>query len=584
MYGRFDYYGVADLDQEMSLEEARRPKGLPKVGSRVKFQPNPMSYAMYSSDHRKMLPRKGGVGTVTTVQIPGGKKHYMPGPGGGLLYVKWDDGGVCGVAPQDIVKVSGGGTPPLPSKPKGGGRKARSKGPKMTFSYGSVPIGTSEGVDFDWQASIAEAKGKAVVSRDERKPAIVAAFKKLTKARKVTQVRDLGGGVFSANCLSKAVGGEGKVCRIRLDLATNKGELLDEAGGRFPVGSKETRKGGEFVKTGKRKWIRVNKAMLKGTGKRIRGGGLDETQGPEDDSVRDMWDRQVAEARSKSLGKGKYEYKGKEGVWRTIKGGDRVFFPDDKSAPMAMQGPKDKKPGLLKRIAGGVKKAAGAVKRALTREEIEAEIARLEATTSPFPEVRERRIEELRAELEEEPQKDFPKYKVGDTLMDFWGSTGVVRHIEGGQSPGYSVKIKKDKYGKKGRAVFWPRPNIKKKVESADVGGELLTERKQKLMTAKIRKDLPALYAQENVKDPMVYAKFFHPYGSGTWFATEYDGKDTFFGAVNMGHGWELGYFSLKELESLKGPGGAQAIERDQWFRPVALSKAKAKMDKQMGR
>jgi hypothetical protein len=94
---------------------------------------------------------------------------------------------------------------------------------------------------------------------------------------------------------------------------------------------------------------------------------------------------------------GKYKYQGKVGVWRTLPNGDKVFFPDDKSGPMAMRGPtkeKGKKPGLLKRIGGAIKKA-------FTREELEAELARLESTSSPFPEVRERRIAELKAELTE---------------------------------------------------------------------------------------------------------------------------------------------------------------------------------------
>ena len=99
--------------------------------------------------------------------------------------------------------------------------------------------------------------------------------------------------------------------------------------------------------------------------------------------------------------------------------------------------------------------------------------------------------------------------------------------------------------------------------------------RPQALMTQQIKKLLPPLYTQENEKDPMVYAKFFNPYGNATWLATEFDGRDQFFGAVTLGHGWELGYFSLRELQSLKGPMGVQGIERDKWFKPMELSRAK---------
>lgn len=36
----------------------------------------------------------------------------------------------------------------------------------------------------------------------------------------------------------------------------------------------------------------------------------------------------IDEARSKSLGDGKFEFQGKKGVWRTLKNGDKVFFTD----------------------------------------------------------------------------------------------------------------------------------------------------------------------------------------------------------------------------------------------------------------
>ena len=97
------------------------------------------------------------------------------------------------------------------------------------------------------------------------------------------------------------------------------------------------------------------------------------------------------------------------------------------------------------------------------------------------------------------------------------------------------------------------------------------------LLTKELRKKLPALYSNEEVKDPMVIAKFF-ALGSGwTWFAMEFDGEDQFFGMV---HGFEkeLGYFSLKELQSLKlSMGGIEipAVERDINWTPRRLSELK---------
>lgn len=91
-----------------------------------------------------------------------------------------------------------------------------------------------------------------------------------------------------------------------------------------------------------------------------------------------------------------------------------------------------------------------------------------------------------------------------------------------------------------------------------------------KLMTADLRTQLPQLYSQEEVDDPKAIAKYFTPDANWTWYATEFDGKDTFFGLVD-GLEKELGYFSLAELESVKGPFGL-GVERDLWFEPTPVS------------
>lgn len=90
------------------------------------------------------------------------------------------------------------------------------------------------------------------------------------------------------------------------------------------------------------------------------------------------------------------------------------------------------------------------------------------------------------------------------------------------------------------------------------------------LLTKELRQQLPPLYACENEQDPLVRAKFFYPDFSWTWYAIEFDGEDTFFGLVD---GWEkeLGYFSLKELETTRGKLGLP-IERDVYFKPCRLS------------
>ena len=91
-----------------------------------------------------------------------------------------------------------------------------------------------------------------------------------------------------------------------------------------------------------------------------------------------------------------------------------------------------------------------------------------------------------------------------------------------------------------------------------------------KLLTQQILKKLPELYSQDDVEDPIAQVKFFTPDSNWTFYATEYDGKDIFFGKV-IGFETELGYFSLSELKKVKGAFGL-GIERDMWFKPKPLS------------
>ena len=91
-----------------------------------------------------------------------------------------------------------------------------------------------------------------------------------------------------------------------------------------------------------------------------------------------------------------------------------------------------------------------------------------------------------------------------------------------------------------------------------------------KLLTEEIKKVLPKLYEQDGKGlNAIAYVKFFTPDSNWTWYVTEFDGKDIFFGLVD-GFEKELGYFSLKELESVKGPLGLK-IERDLYFKPTML-------------
>lgn len=90
------------------------------------------------------------------------------------------------------------------------------------------------------------------------------------------------------------------------------------------------------------------------------------------------------------------------------------------------------------------------------------------------------------------------------------------------------------------------------------------------LLPDDIRVTLPPLYATENTEDPLARVRFFTPWSYWTWYATEFDGEDTFFGLV-FGHEVEYGYFGLKELGTVRGPGGL-TVERDLHFTPATLS------------
>ena len=95
------------------------------------------------------------------------------------------------------------------------------------------------------------------------------------------------------------------------------------------------------------------------------------------------------------------------------------------------------------------------------------------------------------------------------------------------------------------------------------------------LLTQELRQKFPPLYANEN-KDPdkvPVICKFFNPCGQGTWWATEFDGEDTFFGLASIFEP-ELGYFSLKELQGIRLFGGALGIERDLHLGEITLAEA----------
>ena len=92
-----------------------------------------------------------------------------------------------------------------------------------------------------------------------------------------------------------------------------------------------------------------------------------------------------------------------------------------------------------------------------------------------------------------------------------------------------------------------------------------------KLLTKEIADRLPPLYSQEEHGDEAIaQAKFFTPWTNWTWYASEYDPVECLCFGVVVGHERELGYFSVDELEAIRGPGGL-TIERDLYWKPKPL-------------
>lgn len=96
-----------------------------------------------------------------------------------------------------------------------------------------------------------------------------------------------------------------------------------------------------------------------------------------------------------------------------------------------------------------------------------------------------------------------------------------------------------------------------------------------KLLTKEIADRLPPLYGQEGQgTDAIAQVKFFTPWTSWTWYVSEYDPVERLCFGLVVGHEREFGYFSIDELEAIRGPGGL-TIERDLYWKPKALKECR---------
>ena len=96
-----------------------------------------------------------------------------------------------------------------------------------------------------------------------------------------------------------------------------------------------------------------------------------------------------------------------------------------------------------------------------------------------------------------------------------------------------------------------------------------------KLIPDDLISTIPDLYSTEDEEDPICHIKLFTPDANWTWYITEFsiDDNDTCFGYI-VGLESELGYFSLAEIEAIRGQ-LKLPVERDLGFIPTKLSEVK---------
>ncbi|KWV43840.1 single-stranded DNA endonuclease [Rhizobium altiplani] len=89
------------------------------------------------------------------------------------------------------------------------------------------------------------------------------------------------------------------------------------------------------------------------------------------------------------------------------------------------------------------------------------------------------------------------------------------------------------------------------------------------LLTPELRAQLIRNNVEAREADHIPVVKWFTPWANATWLVTEMEPDGRCFGLCDVGQGTpELGYVSVEELESIKGPFGL-TIERDLHFRPT---------------
>ena len=98
------------------------------------------------------------------------------------------------------------------------------------------------------------------------------------------------------------------------------------------------------------------------------------------------------------------------------------------------------------------------------------------------------------------------------------------------------------------------------------------------LMTRELGDTIPALYANQNVRDydsVVAHAKLFSPYSNWTWYITEWQAETGLCFGLVEGFETELGYFDLTELAEVAVFGSVPAVERDLYWKPTTLGEVR---------
>jgi hypothetical protein len=96
-------------------------------------------------------------------------------------------------------------------------------------------------------------------------------------------------------------------------------------------------------------------------------------------------------------------------------------------------------------------------------------------------------------------------------------------------------------------------------------------EQAHTLLPPEIAATIPPLYSQEEQgENAIAVLKLFTPWTRWTWYAIEYDHEQRLFFGLVRGQEIEFGFFSIDEIEAIRGPGGLR-IERDLHWTPKPL-------------